>query len=149
MRLIIDEGQSASAPFGAFAQALLAAGMEVRVLAGPDPNSDFPLAQKSHHKFAIFDGKLVETGSANFTKYAAMANFENAHFLDHAKDVAGYKWIYERMYARAKLLAPSGPAPTLPSDAELIEESRKQPPPPPLRPQHPGPDPSVKPAPSA
>ncbi len=139
VRLIMDEGQSKSEPFGPYAAWLAAQGVEIRVLAGPDPDSKFPLAQKNHHKFAIFDGELVETGSSNYTTYAARANFENGHFLDDARDVESYRWIYEKNFARAKPYVAPGVTPALPTEAELEAELQKPPrplppPPPPVEP---------------
>ena len=145
VRLIMDEDQSTSVPFGPYAQWLAAQGVSLRVLSGPDPKSDFPLAQKDHHKFAVFDGKLVETGSPNYTKYAAGANFENAHFLDRDTTVEGYSWIFERMFKRAKAFAAPAQAPALPTDAELEAELQKPPRPAPTPEPPPAPNPSVKP----
>ena len=148
VRVIMDEGQADSGPFGDYARWLAAKGIELRTLAGPDPNSDFPMAQKTHAKVGIFDGKLVEAGSANYTKYASAANFENAHFLDDARDVAGYTWIYERMFKRAKKFDAPATVPTLPTDAELTAEVQRAPKPAPAPGPHPGPtDPALKPRP--
>jgi phosphatidylserine/phosphatidylglycerophosphate/cardiolipin synthase-like enzyme len=138
VRLIMDEGQASTDVFGVYAQWLAYqektrgprdGHIEVRTLAGPDPGSDFPLAQKNHHKFSILDGKLVETGSANYTKYAAEANFENANFLDDATDVRAYAYVFEHNWAKAKPFAAPAAAPTLPTDAELRAELDKEAPP--------------------
>jgi phosphatidylserine/phosphatidylglycerophosphate/cardiolipin synthase-like enzyme len=146
VRVIFDESQAESEPFGLYAKYLAANGVEVRGLAGPNPNSDFPLAEKDHHKFTVFDGKLVETGSANMTKYASAANFENAHFLDNKTDVAGYAWVFDRMFKRAAPVEAPQVAPTLPTDAELEAEVTQAPPPAPQPEPHPGPaDPSITP----
>ncbi|NNN04624.1 MAG: hypothetical protein HKL90_01855 [Elusimicrobia bacterium] len=131
VRLIMDAGQAATDVFGLYAQWLAhlettrASGdgrIEVRTLAGPDPGSDFQLAQKDHHKFTILDGKLVETGSANYTKYAAEANFENAHFLDEPTDAKSYAFMFEHMWGKAKPFAAPAIAPILPTDAQLQAE---------------------------
>jgi phosphatidylserine/phosphatidylglycerophosphate/cardiolipin synthase-like enzyme len=131
VRLIMDEGQAGTDVFGVYAQWLAYQEMsrgprdghiEVRTLAGPDPGAAFQLAQKNHHKFTILDGKLVETGSANYTKYAAEANFENANFLDDATDVAAYKFVFEHIWGKAKPFAAPATAPVLPTDAQLGAE---------------------------
>lgn len=153
VRLIMDQGQAETDVFGVYARWVAAqesvrgpkdGHAQVRTLAGPDPNSDFPIAQKDHHKFAILDGKLVETGSANYTKYAAAANFENAHFLDNPTDVKSYAFIFERMWKRAKTVdAPRAP-PALPTDAELAAELDREAP---AAPPAPVPEPSDRPKP--
>lgn len=131
VRLIMDAGQAATDVFGLYAQWLAhletarASGdghIAVRTLAGPDPGSDFQLAQKDHHKFTLLDGKLVETGSANYTKYAAEANFENAHFLDDPTDAKSYAFMFEHMWGKATPFAAPAAAPALPSDAQLQAE---------------------------
>jgi phosphatidylserine/phosphatidylglycerophosphate/cardiolipin synthase-like enzyme len=131
VRLIMDEGQAGTEVFGIYAQWLAYqektrgprdGHIEVRTLAGPDPGADFQLAQKNHHKFTILDGKLVETGSANYTKYASEANFENANFLDDATDVAAYKFVFDHIWGKAKPFAAPAAAPALPTDAALQAE---------------------------
>lgn len=145
VRVIMDKSQSESDAFGLYARWLASQGIEIRLLAGPDPNADFQLSQKHHHKFMIFDGTLVETGSANFTKYGAATNFENSHFLDEQKDADAYSWIYQRMWKRAAKLDAPAQAPALPSDAELAADARKPVPPHPRPNPYPGPtDPSIK-----
>jgi len=131
VRLIMDEGQAGTPVFGIYAQWLAYqertrgprdGHIEVRTLAGPDPGAEFQLAQKNHHKFTLLDGKLVETGSANYTKYAAEANFENANFLDDATDVAAYQFVFEHIWGKAKPFAAPSAAPSLPTDADLQAE---------------------------
>lgn len=129
VRVIIDKSQHDSDAFGVYTQWLAAKGVEVRVLAGPDPHAEFQLAQKDHHKIAIFDGKVVETGSPNYTKYAARNNFENGHFLDDKTDVAAYNFIFEHMWRIADSYAPPSVTPALPSDEELTRDAEKDPPP--------------------
>lgn len=127
VRVIIDRSQHDSDAFGVYTQWLAAQGMEVRILAGPNPDSDFQVAEKDHNKIAIFDGKLVETGSPNYTKYAARNNFENGHFLDDATDVAGYQFHFEHMWKIAKVFAAPADVPALPSDEQLTKEVEKDP----------------------
>lgn len=127
VRVIIDKSQHDSEAFGVYTQWLAAKGVEVRVLAGPDPNAEFQLAQKDHHKISIFDGKVVETGSPNYTKYAARNNFENGHFLDDKTDVSAYVFIFDRMWKIADSYVPPATTPALPSDEELTREVEKDP----------------------
>lgn len=138
IRVIIDRSQHDSDAFGAYTRWLAANGIEVRILAGPNPDSDFQVAEKTHHKVAIFDGKLVEMGSPNFTKYAAVNNFENGHFLDDKTDVAGYQFVYEHMWKIAEPFKGPATSPALPTDEELTREAAKDPTP---RVPNPKPDP--------
>jgi phosphatidylserine/phosphatidylglycerophosphate/cardiolipin synthase-like enzyme len=71
---------------------LQAAGMEVRLLRGRGRGI-------MHHKFAVFDGRLVVTGSYNWTESAEGANFENALFLDDPEVVARYAARFDRLFA--------------------------------------------------
>lgn len=50
-----------------------------------------------HHKFAIFDGRLLVTGSYNWTDSAEAQNFENVLFLDDPHVVARYARLFERL----------------------------------------------------
>jgi len=59
-----------------------------------------------HNKFAVFDGKLLETGSFNWTNNAEKNNFENAVFLDDAEDVAAYAAYFERIRGRGRAPEP-------------------------------------------
>ncbi|MDD5657410.1 MAG: phospholipase D-like domain-containing protein, partial [Elusimicrobia bacterium] len=134
VRVLFDEDQAASESFGPYAAWLAAVGIETRLLAGPDRESEYPQTQKMHHKFMILDGKLVETGSANWTKNAAMANFENVHFLYDKTDAESYAFAFAHMFARAQVLPKPISIPALPADANLIEEIVNPPPEPPAPP---------------
>ena len=54
-----------------------------------------------HNKFAVFDGRLVETGSFNWTTNGERNNYENALFLDAPDDAAGFAAYFERLWGRA------------------------------------------------
>ena len=98
-------------------------GAQVRILSGPNgEESDYPLAEKMHNKYFVFDGKLVETGSGNATKNAGINNFENANFIDDAIDVAAYVKTFGHMFDVAET-APAYPAGTLPSDDQMRENA--------------------------
>ncbi len=51
-----------------------------------------------HNKFAIFDGKTVETGSFNWTEAASKQNSENCIFLTDATAVAKFGSEFERLW---------------------------------------------------
>ncbi|HAM35790.1 MAG TPA: hypothetical protein DEB40_06370 [Elusimicrobia bacterium] len=122
VRFIMDEGQSQSEYFSAYASWLAQQGIEIRVLGGPDPDSEYPKAQKMHHKFMVLDGKLVETGSPNWTKRASMDNYENARFLDDPIDAAGYAFAFSHMFSVARTYSPPALPADLPTDDELADD---------------------------
>ena len=51
-----------------------------------------------HHKFAIFDGKTVLTGSYNWTRSAAEHNQENLIVSDDAKLVAPFVHTFDKLW---------------------------------------------------
>ncbi len=75
-------------------QMLLDEGFDMRVLRGGD------LFGVQHNKIAVFDGKLLETGSYNWTAAADRQHWENVVFMDEADRVAAFaaywKWLWER-----------------------------------------------------
>ncbi|MBI5624671.1 MAG: hypothetical protein HY924_12905 [Elusimicrobia bacterium] len=137
VRMVMDESQSTSEYFGPFVQWLASKGIAVKTLAGPNPDSDFPMAEKTHHKFMILDGRIVETGSANWTKRASVDNYENAHFLDDKTDAAAFSFAFEHMFKIAQAFAKPAQLPVLPTDEELLHDILNPPPP---KPTPPAPD---------
>ncbi|MBI5238914.1 MAG: DUF1669 domain-containing protein [Elusimicrobia bacterium] len=122
VRVVFDESQSESEYFGPYAAWLASQGVAVRVLAGPDPESEYPMAEKMHDKFMVLDGKLVETGSANWTKRASMDNYENAHFLADPEDAGAFAFAFGHMFSIARPYPKPGQVPVLPTDAELTND---------------------------
>lgn len=55
-----------------------------------------------HHKFALFDGKLLATGSYNWTQSAEVANHENLVVLDDPDLVARFGREFQRLWREAK-----------------------------------------------
>jgi phosphatidylserine/phosphatidylglycerophosphate/cardiolipin synthase-like enzyme len=55
-----------------------------------------------HHKFAIFDGRLVATGSYNWTQTAERANYENLIFLDDPEAIARFQREFDRLWREAE-----------------------------------------------
>jgi phosphatidylserine/phosphatidylglycerophosphate/cardiolipin synthase-like enzyme len=70
---------------------------ELRVVTGPDDTRD-PLYQKMHNKYGVFDGKLVETGSFNYSPNAEKNSFENSNWFDIPELAARYTAFFERMF---------------------------------------------------
>ncbi len=54
-----------------------------------------------HNKFAIVDGKMIETGSFNFTNHASKANQENQIYLSSPTVVVRYRERFEKMWESA------------------------------------------------
>lgn len=48
--------------------------------------------------FAIFDGKLLVTGSYNWTEYSEEFNYENAIFIDDSDVIGKYKKEFDSLY---------------------------------------------------
>ncbi len=139
VRLVADKSQTEHEHVKIFLGWIQRRGVQVRVLGGPNgEESDFPLAEKMHNKYFIFDGKLVETGSGNASKNAAVSNFENANFLDDASDVAAFVKTFQHMFDVAES-APAYPEGEIPTDAQMRETA--------LQPR--GPPPPAKPGPEA
>ena len=81
-------------------------GFELRLISGPDRSRD-PRYQKMHNKLAIFDGKMLESGSFNYSTRAETLSFENANFFNDADLIARYAIYFTQMFDRG--LAPKAP----------------------------------------
>lgn len=53
-----------------------------------------------HHKFAVFDGRLLLNGSFNWTRSATTLNEENLVVIEHAQLVADFRAEFERLWLR-------------------------------------------------
>jgi len=51
-----------------------------------------------NNTFAIFDGKLLVTGSYNWTEYSEKFNYENAIFIDDLDVIGKYKKEFDSLY---------------------------------------------------
>lgn len=82
-----------------------------------------------NNTFAIFDGKLLVTGSYNWTEYAEKFNYENAIFIDESDVIEKYEKEYESLYdesivqgvRRLEQIEPH----TVVSGAEMVSESSR------------------------
>lgn len=54
-----------------------------------------------HHKFVVFDNKLLATGSYNWTQTAERANYENLVILDDRETVAQFQREFTRLWSQA------------------------------------------------
>ena len=77
-------------------QDLIDAGMDVRVMKGRGGSGSM------HCKFAVFDGSLLETGSANWSLSAENASYENIMFVSDRHIIRGYQADFEWMWDQAK-----------------------------------------------
>ena len=87
-------------------QDLVDAGLDVRVMKGRAGSGSM------HCKFAVFDGKLIETGSANWSLSAESASYENMMFVSDQHIIQGYQADFEWMWRQAR---PAG-KPDAPAD---------------------------------
>jgi phosphatidylserine/phosphatidylglycerophosphate/cardiolipin synthase-like enzyme len=87
-------------------------GFDVRLSNGKD-------GQKGvmHNKFVVVDGKLVETGSFNWTFNGELNNYENAAFLDAPDDAAAWTAYFERIWKQARVPTPADHQDRTPHDA--------------------------------
>ncbi len=51
-----------------------------------------------NNTFAIFDGKLIVTGSYNWTEYSEKFNYENVIFIDDSDVIGKYKKEFDSLY---------------------------------------------------
>lgn len=139
VRMVADKSQSQYEHVQLFLGWLQRRGVQVRILGGPNgEESDYPLAEKMHNKYFIFDGRLVETGSANASKNAGVASFENANFIDDKADVAAFAKTFQHMFDVAET-APAYPEGEVPTDEQMRENALEPRGPPPA--PEPGHDP--------
>ncbi|MBI4351786.1 MAG: DUF1669 domain-containing protein [Elusimicrobia bacterium] len=92
-------------------QAVLDSGIETRVMDGRGGTGAM------HCKYAVFDGTLLETGSANWSGFAETFSYENIMFTADRDIVAGYGGNFEWMWRQARPASdPGAPAakPTAP-----------------------------------
>jgi phosphatidylserine/phosphatidylglycerophosphate/cardiolipin synthase-like enzyme len=77
-------------------------GFDVRLSNGKD-------GQKGvmHNKFVVLDGKLVETGSFNWTFNGELNNYENAAFLDAPDDAYAWGAYFERIWSKGRAPTPA------------------------------------------
>jgi phosphatidylserine/phosphatidylglycerophosphate/cardiolipin synthase-like enzyme len=89
VRIVTDNDKAWDA--GSDIQRLSAAGVPVRI-----DVSQFHM----HHKFAIFDSKVLVTGSYNWTRSAAESNEENLVVLEHADLVRPFQAVFDGLWEK-------------------------------------------------
>ena len=91
VRGVFDESQLRSGGGGEYDR-LRAAGLDVRIDGGAD---------KLHHKVIVIDGRIVITGSYNFSAAAESRNDENVLILSDPETAARFLAEFERVQAAA------------------------------------------------
>ena len=95
IRIVADEGQARERH--SEIQELEADGIPVRLSHGYRGNRSI-----MHDKFAVFDGKLVVTGSFNWTTSADRYNYENAIFISDSAVAQRYEREFQRIWDGAR-----------------------------------------------
>jgi|CXWL01.1.fsa_nt_gi phosphatidylserine/phosphatidylglycerophosphate/cardiolipin synthase-like enzyme len=91
-------------------QALIDQGFKMKMLRGSDQYGIM------HNKFAVFDGKVLETGSFNWTRAADTLNWENAMFLAQKARIVAYQIYWDWMWSIASEIPSRAPPAYAPSD---------------------------------
>jgi phosphatidylserine/phosphatidylglycerophosphate/cardiolipin synthase-like enzyme len=60
-----------------------------------------------HNKFTIIDGKILETGSFNYTRHASQANNENQIYLENPTILQKYKTRFDTLWNSGTLPKPT------------------------------------------
>lgn len=89
VRVVMDRGQGRNTPIK---KLLLDAGVDLRLSSGIGGQGVL------HHKFALFDRELLETGSFNYSNNAEFNNYENAIFSTDSNDLQGFSAEFEFLY---------------------------------------------------
>ncbi len=93
VRLILDRGEYRTG--GAAARAIQKNNLPMRLLGMRDQSL-------MHDKFAVFDNRLVATGSYNWTGAAEYTNHENLVLLDDRDLVERFQREFERLWHQAE-----------------------------------------------
>lgn len=93
VRVLTDQEKAAAG--GPAMRILREKGVEVRSLGVSEQSL-------MHHKFAVFDNRVVATGSYNWTNTAERANYENLVLFDDRDVVARFTREFQRLWQNAK-----------------------------------------------
>lgn len=96
VRLVVDVSQGKRSPV---VKSLVENGFSIRWTSGHATGGVL------HHKFAVFNGKMLATGSYNWTNNAEYNNYENINFEVDPSEVAAFLEEFETLYG---LGAPPG-----------------------------------------
>ena len=90
IRIIADSIQAKGSR--SVVQALIDEGFNIRIAHGKGRGI-------MHNKFAVFDNKLLFTGSYNWTANAEHSNYENAVFISDPETISQYQNEFNRIWA--------------------------------------------------
>jgi cardiolipin hydrolase len=93
IRVLVDREMAETG--GSGVRGLRLNGIPVRSLGVPEQSL-------MHHKFAVFDERLVVTGSYNWTNSAEHANYENLVVLEEPTVAARFQEEFHRLWREAK-----------------------------------------------
>jgi phosphatidylserine/phosphatidylglycerophosphate/cardiolipin synthase-like enzyme len=93
VRVVVDREMAETG--GSGVRGLRVNGIPVRSLGVPE-------LSLMHHKFAVFDERLVATGSYNWTNSAEHANYENLVVLEEPALVSRFQQEFLRLWHEAK-----------------------------------------------
>lgn len=93
IRVLVDREKADAA--GSALRGLRRHGVPIRSLGVPEQSL-------MHHKFAVFDERLVITGSYNWTNSAELANYENLVVLDEPEVVRRFQQEFQRLWRAAR-----------------------------------------------
>ena len=89
IRIIADSRQAKGA--NSVVQSLIDEGFNIRIRHGKGRGI-------MHNKFAVFDNKLLETGSYNYTNNAEHNNYENAMFISDPETIKKYQQEFDKIW---------------------------------------------------
>lgn len=92
VRVVLDKGQARNSPV---TKLLLDNKIDVKFTSGRGG------AGVMHHKFGVFDGELLGTGSFNYSNNAEFNNYESTLFSTHPNDLQGFGREFEALYQLA------------------------------------------------
>ncbi len=93
IRVLVDRERAEAGASGI--RGLRLNGVAVRSLGVPEQSL-------MHHKFAVFDERLVVTGSYNWTNSAEHANYENLVVLEAPEVVSRFQQEFHRLWREAR-----------------------------------------------
>ena len=93
IRVLVDRERAEAGASGI--RGLRLNGVPVRTLGVPEQSL-------MHHKFAVFDERLLATGSYNWTNSAEHANYENLVVLDAPELVRRFQQEFHRLWKEAR-----------------------------------------------
>ena len=93
IRIVADQGESED--LHSIVGSLMQDGFKIKLVKGKGQSG------LMHNKFAIFDHKLLLTGSYNWTETAERTNYENALFLGDKSLIKEYEKEFDLLWAKA------------------------------------------------